>query len=148
MAFKRSGLDPAQQQVVTKNILSITRQIYDKVKEERPDEDEHFYLATTWYRKHFEDKRPYRQGDPLLEGELDRLSWTETMQFAILDPPDSIRVLSLYMVYKECPREYLKYVQEYNELMEPVTTALEDDTFMEVYREKNPRIVMRSEPEG
>ena len=148
MGFKRSRLNPVQQQVITKKILSITRQIYDKVKEERPDEDEHFYLATTWYRKHFKDKRPYQQDDPLLEGELSRLSWTETMQFATLDPPASIRALSLYMVYKECPREYLKYVQEYNKLMEPVMTALEDDTFMEVYRGKNPRIVMRSDQEG
>ncbi|MEE9584673.1 MAG: hypothetical protein V3W51_04250 [Candidatus Brocadiales bacterium] len=143
--MKRSKYNPVQQQLIAEKILSISQQVYDKVKMDRPDEDEHFYLATAWLRRFFRDKRPYLLGDRLSDEELDRLSWTETMQFSILDPPDSMRALGLYMIYKECPREYLKYVREYNKLMEPVTEARENETFMDIYRQKNPRIVMRSE---
>ncbi len=145
MRMKRPKYNPVQQQLIAEKILSISQQVYDKVKMDRPDEDEHFYLATTWLRRFFRDKRAYLLGDRLSDEELDRLSWTETMQFSILDPPDSIRALGLHMIYKECPREYLKYVREYNKLMEPVTEARENETFMDIYRQKNPRIVMRSE---
>lgn len=140
-----SKFNPFQQRIITEKILSVSKQIYDKVKEERPDEDEHFYLATTWLRRYFSDGRAYQQGDKLSEKELGKMSWTETMQFSVLDPPDSLRALSLYMVYKECPREYLKYIQEYNKLMGPVTKANENGTFIEIYKQKNPRIVRKSE---
>lgn len=139
-----SKYNPVQQQLITEKILSISKQIYDKVKTERPDEDEHFYLATTWLRRFFADKRPYLHGDKLSDEELGNMSWTETMQFAILDSPDSIRALSLYMVHKECPREYLKYIKEFNKLTETVVEAKKTGTFMDVYKQKNPRIVMKS----
>lgn len=140
-----SKYNPVQQHHITEKILSVSKQIYDKVRMERPDEDEHFYLATTWLRRFFSDKRAYRHGNKLSDKELGNMSWTETMQFAILDPPGSIRALSLYMVYKECPREYLKYIKEFNKLMEPVAETKKNGTFMDVYKQKNPRIVLRSE---
>lgn len=140
-----SKYNPFQQQVITKKILSVCKQIYERVKQERPDEDEHFYLATTWLRRFFSDGRAYMQGEKLSQEELGKMSWTETIEFSILDPPHSIRALSLYMIHKECPREYLKYIKEYNQLMAPVTEANKNGTFMEVYKQKNPRIAMRSE---
>lgn len=147
MRSKRPMHEAFIQKELTDKILSVCKQVYHIVRQECPDEDEHFYLATTWFRKHFRDKRPYRQGEELSEAELGEVSWTETMQFAILEPPDSIRAMSLYIVHKECPREYLKYVNEYNRLMKPVKAAGDHEGFMEVYRLRNPKIVARSEQE-
>lgn len=57
--------NPFQQRAITQKILSICKQIYEKVKHERPGEDEHFYLATTWLRRFFRDGRAYMQGEKL-----------------------------------------------------------------------------------
>lgn len=145
MRMMRSKYDAFNQAAVAKRILSITSEIYEKVRSERPDKDEHFYLATTWLRRFFSCKQAYQHGKKLSDEELGNLSWTETINFSILTPPNSVRAMGLYMVYKECPKEYLKHVKEYNTLMALVTEVKKNGTFMDFYKQMNPRIVMKSQ---
>jgi hypothetical protein len=145
MRMMRPKYDPFHQAAVAKKLLSLTSEIYEKVRSERPDEDEHFYLATTWLRRFFSGKKAYQYGERLSDEELGNLSWTETIDFSILTPPNSLRAMSLYMVYKECPKEYLKHVKEYNTLMTLVTEVKKNGTFMDFYKQMNPRIVMKSQ---
>ncbi len=147
MALIRSKYEAHHQAAVAKRILSITSEICEKVRSERPDEDEHFYLATTWLRRFFSCQRAYQHGERLSDEELGNLSWTETMDYSILWPPHSVRALGLYMVHRECPKEYLKHIKEYTALMAPVTEAKKNGTFMDIYKQMNPRIVMKSQQE-
>ena len=137
---------------LAEEIIKANEKTYWKVRDERPSEEEHFYLASTLLRR-FEARK--QLGQNILanmkqkygfssEDEKEMLSmiaFTETRLFSVLDPPDSIRALALYIVYKEIPSEAQHYEEEYNKIMEPIMKMEEDGTFMDIYRKKNPNIV-------
>lgn len=76
---------------------------------------------------------------------LSILAWNESKLFSVLDRPHSIRALALYVVYKELPPEAYSYAEEYNTLMGPVLRMVEDGTFEDLYRRRNPKIAAQSE---
>ncbi len=124
---------------------------YWKVRGERPGEDEHFYLDTTLLRR-FEARKQLGQnllysvtqkyGLSLKDEKemLNMITAAETRLFSVLEPPDSIRALALYIVYKEVPSEAHRYEEEYNKIMGPIMEMEEDGTFMHLYRKKKPNM--------
>jgi hypothetical protein len=126
---------------LAEDIVKANEKTYWKVREERPGEDEHFYLATTLLRR-FEARKKLGQDLGLLNDKenLNLVTNSETMSFSVLDPPKSIRALALYIVYKEVPSEAYRYEEEYNRIMEPVMRMEENGTFMDLYRKKNPNM--------
>jgi len=126
---------------LAEDIIKANEKTYWKVREERPGEDEHFYLATTLLRR-FEARKKLGQDLGLLNDKenLNLVTNSETMSFSVLDPPKSIRALALYIVYKEIPSEAYRYEEEFNKIMEPIIRMREDGTFMGLYRKKNPNI--------
>ena len=136
---------------LAEDTIRANERTYWKVREERPGEDEHFYLATTLLRR-FEARKmlgqdPYAHMkqkyviSPEQEKEMSgMINYSETRLFSVLDPPDSIRALALYVVYQELPREAHRYEEEYNRIMGPVMKMEEDGTFTYLYRKKNPNI--------
>jgi len=148
---------------LAEDIIWANETTYWKVRQELPNEDEHFYLATTLYRR-FTARIEYTGKDPLNNPELEPFyaslgsnklsseaketsrsifSYTETRLFSVLDPPNSIRALALYVVYKELPSEAHRYAKEFNRIMEPIQKMEEDATFWGLYRKKNPNIAKR-----
>lgn len=74
---------------------------------------------------------------------MNLLALTETHLFSVLDYPNSIRALGLYMVYKERPdiiEKHPEFEAEYGRLIEPVLRAQQDGTFLEWYKRKNPKL--------
>jgi hypothetical protein len=126
---------------LAEDIIKAMEKTYWRVKKEKPGEDEHFYLASTLLRR-FEVRKKLGQDLGLLNHKesLNLIVFNETMTFSILDPPESIRALSLYIVYKEVPSEAYRYEDEFNKIMEPVLKMEENGTFMSIYRKKNPTI--------
>jgi hypothetical protein len=126
---------------LAEDIIKANEKTYWKVREERPGEDEHFYLATTLLRR-FEARKKLGQDLGLLNDKenLNLVTNSETMSFSVLDPPKSIRALALYIVYKEVPSEAYRYEEECNRIMEPVMKMEENGTFMDLYRKKNPNM--------
>jgi hypothetical protein len=124
---------------LAEDIIKANEKTYWKVREERPGEDEHFYLGTTLLRR-FEARKKLGQDLGLLNDKenLNFVTYNETMSFSVLDPPKSIRALALYIVYKEVPSEAHRYEEEVNKIMEPIMRMRDDGTFMGLYRKKNP----------
>jgi len=139
---------------LAQDIIKANEKTYRRVRKERPGEDEHFYLATTLLRRFLTKLEVTGKTLPSLEKlnleqeekqqaekhQLNNIAWNETRLFSVLDPPDSIRALALYVVYKEVPSEAHRYEEEYNRIMEPVMKMEKDGTFMDLYRKKNPNI--------
>jgi hypothetical protein len=136
---------------LAEDIIKANEETYWKVRSERPGEDEHFYLGTTLLRR-FEARK--RLGQNFLSGVaqeyglspkdgkemLNMITAAETRLFSVLDPPDSIRALALYVVYKEVPSEAHRYEEEYNKIVGPIMKMEDDGTFMGLYRKKNPNM--------
>lgn len=142
---------------LAEDIIKANERTYWKVRKERLSEEEHFYLATTLLRRFLTKLEVTERTLPSLEKlkleheekqrvekhQLNTIAWNETRLFSVLDPPDSIRALALYIVYKEAPSEAHRYEEEYNRIMGPVMKMEEDGTFMDLYRKKNPNIAKR-----
>ena len=136
---------------LAEDIIKANEKTYWIVRSERPGEDEHFYLDTTLLRR-FAARKQLGQDfissvkqeyglSPKDEKEmLNMIAAAETRLFSVLDPPDSIRALALYIVYKEVPSEAHRYEEEYNRIMEPIMRMEEDGTSMDLYRKKNPNM--------
>jgi len=139
---------------LAEDIIKANEKTYRRVRKERPGEDEHFYLATTLLRRFLTKLEVTGKTLPSLEKlkleqeekqqaekhQSNIIAWNETRLFSVLDPPNSIRALALYIVYKEVPSEAHRYEEEYNRIMEPVMKMEKDGTFMDIYRKKNPNI--------
>jgi hypothetical protein len=77
--------------------------------------------------------------DSITEEQMSILSYTETHQFAVLKPPDSIRALALFILYKEKPRLISKKLSnEYSKLVIPIFEAKEKEIFTDWYERTNP----------
>ncbi|OGN96254.1 MAG: hypothetical protein A2Z77_00655 [Chloroflexi bacterium RBG_13_51_36] len=136
---------------LAEDIIKANEKTYWKVRSERLGEDEHFYLATTLLRR-FEARKRLGQNplsgitreyglSPKDEKEmLSMITAAETRLFSVLDPPDSIRALALYIVYKEVPSEAHRYEEEYNRILGPIMKMEEDGAFANLYRKKNPNM--------
>lgn len=140
------GLKHAQNPDSTINSIEKT---YWQFRKKQPNQDEHFYLANTWLHRYKNTRLTRDQLDTLGISDFktkkqqhdakELAAWTETRQFAILDPPDSYRAMALFIIYKEFGGgAALHYEQEFNRIMSPVMEAQENGSFDKIYEEKNP----------
>jgi len=133
------------------NTIKSIEKTYWLFRKKQPNQDEHVYLANTWFHRYKNTRYTREQLDALgisgfatrkqQKDAIELAAWTETGQFAILDPPDSYKVMALFIVYKEFGGETaLLYEKEFNRIMSPVIEAQENGSFEKIYAEKNPSI--------
>ena len=116
------------------NTIQWIEKTYRLYRRRHPGEDEHLYLANTWLHRYKDTERS------VPEANLELSAWTETSQFAVLDPPDSYRALAVYLVLKELGSEIPNnYQLEFGRLMAPVYQAQEEGSFDDLYATKNPK---------
>ena len=66
------------------------------------------------------------------------LAFSEALLFSILPHPQSIRALCLFGVHKKVPLESHRHDREFRELMAPVLSMYEMNTFLHYYEAQNP----------
>ena len=130
----------AQEEVEKKapaeNLIKSLEQTYFDLRKNHPDWDEHSFLANTWLKRYGSTEQAKQKGTELMTF----ISYKDTYQFAILDSPKSIRGLALFLVYKELGEELaIFYVSEFDLIMESIIKSKEQRTFLDKYKEKNPR---------
>ena len=65
------------------------------------------------------------------------------MQFACVSPPNNVRALGLYFIYKERPdilQAYPKFGIEFEAIMSPVFKAMESGNLDTLYQRYNPKM--------
>lgn len=141
MGFWRNIRGIFNTKLVGEEIIDTQIQMYEQYKRSNPHLEEHGLLANVWFsrRKALERFSGQKTDDQTLM----LLAFTETHLFSVLDHPNSIRALGLYMVYKERPdiiEKHPEFEAEYGRLIEPVLRAEQDGTFLEWYKRKNPKL--------
>jgi len=116
-------------------LVKSVEQTYSDLRQKNPDRDEHWLLANTCLERYGSGEEAREKG----------AQWTrftaykDTCEFAILEPPQSIRALALFLVFKELGDEPAKqYESEFFRLMEPVMKSKESRAFIDEYRQRNP----------
>lgn len=126
--------------VMGEEIVETIVRMYRDLKQSNSHFEEHQLLASVWLSRR---KTLERFAGQKTDNEtLNLLALTETHLFSVLDYPNSIRALGLHMLYKERPDIIAKYPEfeaEYSRLIEPVLRAQQAETFLEWYRQKNPK---------
>ncbi len=75
------------------------------------------------------------------------IAFTETMQFACIAPPNNMRALGLYFIYKERPdiiQNYPKFGSEFARLMAPIMAATESGGMEALYQRFNPQMAAQA----
>jgi len=105
------------------------------LRQKHPDQDEHWLLANTWLERYGSGEEAKEKGD-----EWARFTaYKDTCEFSVLEPPQSMRALALFMVFKELGETTAKqYESEFFQLMEPVMRSREKRVFIDEYKQKNP----------
>lgn len=108
---------------------------YDRIRDTNSERDEHWFLAQTYLERY--ESQMIQQGK---ESELRKfIAYKDTHLFAMLDHPNSIRALCLYLVHQEFGDKYSEYyITEFNLLMEKVMTLLTGEDRLTLYRNNNP----------
>ena len=118
------------------NIIKSLEQTYFNIRKDNLDQDEHWLLANTWLNSYGSTEQAKQKG----------IEWTkfvaykDTLQFSILEPQKSIRALALFLVYKELGEATATYYSsEFSELMREIIESQENNTFLDKYKERNPK---------
>jgi len=117
------------------NLIKSVEQKYLDLRREHPDQDEHWLLANTWLERYGSSEEAKEKGD-----EWARFTaYKDTCEFSVLEPPQSIRALALFLVFKEMGGEPARqYESEFFKLVEPVMRSKEKRAFIDEYKQKNP----------
>lgn len=108
---------------------------YNVLKSNNHDKDEHWLLINAWLSR-YKDWEASRQKGPKL---MKCIAFKDTFQFSLLDPPKSIKALSLFLVYKELSdKEAESGAGEFAQLIEPIEQMREEHRLIEEYRQRNP----------
>jgi len=118
------------------NLIKSLEQTYFDLRRKNPDRDEHWFLANTWVKRYGSTKQAKQKG-----AEWARfVAYKDTHQFSILEPPESIRGLALFLVYKELgEQQAIHYTSEFSQIMEPIIKSQESHVFLDKYKERNAR---------
>lgn len=123
--------------ILAEEIIRANEKTYDLLRAKYPRRKEHDYLARTYACRR--EAHGVLGMDSISEDELRVISYTETLKFAVLPHPKSIRALALYILFKERPDLITaSHKAEFGELMEPVFTAEQEGRFEEWYARTNP----------
>lgn len=139
------------------DMMSLLEKTYWNKRKDFPEQDEHFYLAKTLFmpfaaRAHIGQNpieyiaKIWKQDIPISLIEEWKSRWEEylilfcyaqTEIFSILEPPDSIRALSIFVAYKEFPTSENSFSDEFDKIMKPIM-QMTHEKLSEIYKIKNP----------
>lgn len=127
------------------NLIKSLEQTYLNLRKEHPDRDEHWFLANTWLRRYGSTDETKQKGPELMRF----IAYKETHQFSILEPPESIRGLAFFLVYKESgEQQAMYYSSEFSQIMEPIIRSRARHEFLQKYKERNPRTWKENQAEN
>ena len=112
-------------------------EIYIELKNENSDKDGHWLLANTWLVKYVNLQVAKQKGPKLTR----YIAYTTTFQWALVDSPDSIKGLSLYLAYKERGDKESDNEDETREsarIIESIQNIMSNSNLLEIYKNKNP----------
>lgn len=115
-------------------IIESVEKTYSALRRDHPDRDEHWLLANTWLERYGATREAKRKGPEVMRF----IAYNETHQFSILEPPESMRALALFVVYKELGAAAEPYAPEFGRMAEPAWRAMAEGRFFERYKQKNP----------
>lgn len=124
-------------EVMGEELVAVHEKVYRQAERMHPDAEPHMLLAEVWLT------HMAAYGKNPLDQMMQTLSFSETMQFACVPPPNNVRALGLYFIYKERPdilQAYPKFGVEFGSLMKPVFKAMENGSIDELYQRYNPRM--------
>ncbi|MBW1924044.1 MAG: hypothetical protein JRJ35_11275 [Deltaproteobacteria bacterium] len=137
MGLRRFFKSLTNAEAMGEEIIRMQEDSYEKARQLYPDSDPHVLLAQVWLT------RQAAHGRDVHSEAMQITAFTETMQFACLPYPQNIRALALFIVYKERPdiiQRFTRFSQEFQELMAPVSAAVESGDFERIYRKHNPNM--------
>jgi len=119
-----------------KEKLTISlEKIYSDLRTTNPNKDEHWFLANTWLKKYENWETPKHKGTKWKK----YVAYTTTFQFSLLDTPQSIRGLILYLLSKELGEKAIENeIGEFTKIVELSQKIQEKDELMDKYKQKNP----------
>jgi len=123
-------------------IIALQERMYRDLAEKHPSDEPHQLLARVWL------SRMAAHGNDVRQEAFQQRAYSDTIQCACLPPPKNARALGLWFIYKERPdilELFPKFGLEYETLMLPIFTAMENGTFMELYRRFNPQMAKGAE---
>lgn len=128
-------MEKSENKMPAEDLIKSLEQAYSGLRQKHTDRDEHWFLANTWMEKYGSGEEAEEKG-----AEWARFTaYKETFEYAILEPPESIRALALILVFRERGEEEAKqYESEFFRLMEPVVKSKENRVFIDEYKERNP----------
>lgn len=138
LKFLKGFISPT---AMCEQIIYANEVMYEKVKKQYPDREQHEYLAMVWLsRMRAHSMTHFRDFD---NDAMSLPAFTETHLFACVPPEKCARALGLYILYKERPQwleRYAEFQNEFNSIMAPVFKAQENDTLELLYKKYNPRL--------
>lgn len=137
MSLLRSVKSIFSPEILAEEIVHANEKTYHLLKKKYPGRKEHDYLAWTYVSRR--DAHRALGADSITDEQLGVISYTETLTFAVLPPPQSIRALALYILFKERPDLITDlHRTEFGGLMEPVFKAQDEGEFEDWYARTNP----------
>jgi hypothetical protein len=123
-------------------IIALQERGYPRAARVYPGADPHVLLAQLWLA------RMAAHGQGPTDKMVQAMAFSETMQFACVAPPNNMRALGLYFIYKERPdiiQNYPKFSLEFARLMAPVMNG----SIESLYQRFNPHMAAQaSAPEA
>ena len=144
-------------------IIALQEKVYRSYSKNHPGYEPHENLVGLWITRRAtpRNKRLFEEMTASLPSMMDSIpevlldslapryhsmipmAFMETMLYACIPPPDNARALGLYFIYKELPgivHAYPKFAIEFESLMSPVFTAVENGDIYELYQCYNPQM--------
>lgn len=137
-SFLKSLVNP---EAMGDEIIAVQERVYREAQRMHPGADPHMYLAQAWL------VRMAAHGKNPTDEMLKVMAFSETMQFACVAPPNNMRALGLYFIYKERPdiiQNYPKFGLEFARLMAPVMAATENGSMEALYQRFNPQLAAQA----
>jgi hypothetical protein len=120
---------------LAEKLIKSVEETYFDLRKKHADKDEHWFLANTWLARYGAQEEAKQKG----EDWANFAAYKETHEFAILEPPQSIRGLALLMVVKEFGEKQAKHYEvEFFKIIEPVVQSKKEHVFLEEYQKRNP----------
>jgi len=128
-------MEEINKEASSEDLIKLLEEIYFDLRKNNPDRDEHWFLANTWLKRYGSGEEAKQKG-----AEWARFAaYKDTHEFAILEPPTSIRGFALLMINRELGEQQARYYEkEFFQILEPVILSKKDHEFLNKYIERNP----------
>ena len=141
MSIKRFFKRLVDSEVCGEEMIATQVKCYGILAAENPKYEPHDILMWLWKARTGNIRK--LQIDDAIQAKVT----TATSMFACLPYPDNARALALWFIAQERPdiiQEYPKFSAEYLRLLAPINQAIEDETFLDMYRRSNPIMASRA----